>query len=143
MPDLLRELLSEEIPARMQRKAAGDLRDLVCEALASAGLTFEHCKEYWTPRRLTLDVRGVAARSTDVRREIKGPRIDAPQKAIEGFLRRAGLVSVGQAKIHNDDKKGDFYVAVIESTGCAANSIIAELVPKVIRSRVRERRDLL
>ena len=73
MPDLLLELRSEEIPARMQRKAAGDLRKMVTDGLVEAGLTYEAAREYWTPRRLTLDIRGVTARSKDVREEIKGP----------------------------------------------------------------------
>ncbi len=74
MPDLLLELRCEEIPARMQRKAAGDLRKMVTDGLVEAGLTYEGCQEYWTPRRLTLDVRGVTARSRDVREEKKGPK---------------------------------------------------------------------
>ena len=75
MPDLLLELRSEEIPARMQRKAAGDLRKLVTDGMVEAGLTYEGCQEYWTPRRLTLDIRGVTARSKDVREERKGPKV--------------------------------------------------------------------
>ena len=94
MPDLLLELRSEEIPARMQRKAAGDLKKLVTDALVEAGLSYEGAREYWTPRRLTLDIRGVTARSADVREERKGPRTDANEKAIEGFLRGAGLSSI-------------------------------------------------
>lgn len=93
MPDLLIELRSEEIPARMQRKAAGDLKKLVTDALVEAGLTYEGAREYWTPRRLALDIRGLTARSADLREERKGPRIDANEKAIEGFLRAAGLSS--------------------------------------------------
>ncbi|MEP4422029.1 MAG: glycine--tRNA ligase subunit beta, partial [Nitratireductor sp.] len=85
MPDLLLELRCEEIPARMQRKAAGDLKKLVTDGLVEAGLTYEAAREYWTPRRLALDMRGVTARSKDVREERKGPRTDAPEKAIEGF----------------------------------------------------------
>src|ERR1700755_3229361 len=82
MPDLLLELRSEEIPARMQRKAAGDLKKLVTDALVDAGLTYEGAREYWTPRRLALDIRGLTARSADVREERKGPRTDANEKAI-------------------------------------------------------------
>ncbi len=85
MPDLLLELRSEEIPARMQRKAAGDLKKLVTDALVEAGLTYEGAREYWTPRRLTLDIRGLTARSADQREERKGPRTDAPEGAIAGF----------------------------------------------------------
>ncbi|UUP18743.1 glycine--tRNA ligase subunit beta [Nitratireductor thuwali] len=133
MPDLLLELRSEEIPARMQRKAAGDLKKLVTDALVDAGLTYEGAQEYWTPRRLTLDLRGLTARSKDVREERKGPRIDAPEKAVEGFLRGAGLSSVDEAEIRTDPKKGDFYVAVIEKKGRAAEEIIAEIMPAIIR----------
>ena len=82
MPDLLLELFSEEIPARMQRKAAGDLKKLVTDALVDAGLTYEGAREYWTPRRLTLDVRGLTARSADLKEERKGPRTDAPERRL-------------------------------------------------------------
>jgi glycyl-tRNA synthetase beta chain len=133
MPDLLLELRSEEIPARMQRKAAGDLKKLVTDALVEGGLTYEGCKEYWTPRRLALDVRGVTARSKDVREERKGPSTKAPEQAVQGFLRSAGLTDVSQAQIQSDPKKGDFYVAVIEKPGRAAEEIIAEAMPAVIR----------
>jgi len=93
MPDLLLELFSEEIPSRMQRKAAGDLRAAVTNALVDAGLTYEGAKEYWTTRRLTLDIRGLTTKSADIREEKKGPRTDAPEKAIEGFMRGAGIAS--------------------------------------------------
>ncbi|MCB1464799.1 MAG: glycine--tRNA ligase subunit beta [Nitratireductor sp.] len=132
MPDLLLELLSEEIPARMQRKAAGDLRARVTDALVDAGLTYEGAKEYWTPRRLTLDIRGLTPRSADIREEKKGPRTDAPEQAIAGFLRGAGLASVDQAEVRTDPKKGDFYVAVIEKPGRDAKDIIAETMPGII-----------
>ncbi|MEL6702235.1 MAG: glycine--tRNA ligase subunit beta, partial [Pseudomonadota bacterium] len=132
MPDLLLELFSEEIPARMQRKAAGDLRKRVTDALVDAGLTYEGAKEYWTPRRLVLDVRGLTARSADQREERKGPRTDAPEKAIAGFLRGAGLDSVDQAQTRTDPKKGAFYVAVIEKPGRDAEDIIAEAMPAII-----------
>ncbi len=122
MPDLLLELCSEEIPARMQRKAAGDLRKLVTDALVDAGLTYEGAKEYWTPRRLTLDVRGVTARSADRSEERKGPRTDAPEKAIAGFLRGAGLASIEEAETRTDPKKGTFYVAIIRTPGRAART---------------------
>ncbi|MEM9734548.1 MAG: glycine--tRNA ligase subunit beta [Pseudomonadota bacterium] len=132
MPDLLLELFSEEIPARMQRKAAGDLKKLVTDALVDAGLTYEGGREYWTPRRLTLDLRGVTARSADTREERKGPRTDAPEKAIAGFLRGAGLDSVDQAQVREDPKKGSFYVAVIEKPGRDATDIIADVMPGII-----------
>jgi glycyl-tRNA synthetase beta chain len=134
MPDLLLELRSEEIPARMQRKAAGDLKKLVTDALVEAGLTYEGAREYWTPRRLTLDIRGLNARSADSREERKGPRTDAPEKAIEGFLRGAGLSSVSEAQVVSDPKKGEFYVAVISKPGRPAEEIIADVMPGIIRN---------
>lgn len=134
MPDLLLELRSEEIPARMQRKAAGDLKKLVTDALVEAGLTYEGAREYWTPRRLTLDIRGLTARSADVREEKKGPRTDANEKAIEGFLRGAGLSDISGAQVVSDQKKGDFYVAIINKPGRAAEEIIADVMPGIIRT---------
>ena len=134
MPDLLLELRSEEIPARMQRKAAGDLKKLVTDGLVEAGLTYEAATEYWTPRRLTLDIRGLTARSKDVRDEIKGPSTSAPEQAVQGFLRKAGLASISEAHVHTDPKKGDFYVAHIVKAGRAAEEIIAELIPGIVRN---------
>jgi glycyl-tRNA synthetase beta chain len=134
MPDLLLELRSEEIPARMQRKAAGDLRKMVTDALVDAGLTYEGAREYWTPRRLTLDIRGLTARSADIKEEKKGPSVSAPQGAIDGFLRGAGLTSIDQAIIKTDPKKGDFYVAYMEKPGRAAEEIIADVMPGIIRA---------
>jgi len=133
MPDLLLELFSEEIPSRMQRKAAGDLRTAVTNALVDAGLTYEGAKEYWTPRRLVLDIRGLTARSADIKEERKGPRTDAPEKALEGFMRGAGLSSIDDAEVRTDPKKGDFYVAVIEKPGRDASDIIAEAMPGIIK----------
>jgi glycyl-tRNA synthetase beta chain len=134
MPDLLLELRSEEIPARMQRKAAGDLKKAVTDGLVEAGLGYEAAREYWTPRRLTLDIRGVTARSRDVREEIKGPSTSAPEQAVQGFLRKAGLSDIAEAHVHSDPKKGDFYVAHISKPGRAAEEIIATLVPEAIRT---------
>ncbi|MGR9244801.1 glycine--tRNA ligase subunit beta [Rhizobium leguminosarum] len=133
MPNLLLELRSEEIPARMQRKAAGDLKKLVTDALVEAGLSYEGAREYWTPRRLTLDIHGLTARSADVREERKGPRTDANEKAIEGFLRGAGLSSVSEAQVVSDPKKGDFYVAVISKPGRATEEIVTDVMPGIIR----------
>lgn len=134
MPDLLLELRSEEIPAGMQRKAAGDLRKLLTDALVEAGLTYEGAREYWTPRRLTLDIRGVTAHSADVREEKKGPSVTAPQQAIDGFLRGAGLTSIDQAETRTDPKKGDYYVAIIVKHGRHAEDIVAEVMPGIIRN---------
>src|SRR4029450_8224531 len=108
MPDLLLEFFSEEIPARMQARAAEDLRKLVTDRLVGAGLTCDGAKAFATPRRLALAVQGVPARQLDVKEERKGPRVDANEKAIAGFLPAAGLSSIGEAKVQ-PDKKGDFY----------------------------------
>ncbi|MBW8298875.1 MAG: glycine--tRNA ligase subunit beta [Hydrogenophaga sp.] len=134
MPDLLLELRSEEIPARMQRKAAGDLKKLVTDALVEAGLNYEGAREYWTPRRLTLDIRGLSARSADIREEKKGPSVSAPQAAIDGFLRGAGLSAIDQAIVKTDPKKGDFYVAYLDKPGRAAQDIVADVMPGIIRT---------
>ncbi|MBJ6132195.1 glycine--tRNA ligase subunit beta [Ochrobactrum sp. Q0168] len=134
MPDLLLELFSEEIPARMQRKAAGDLKKMITDGLVEAGLTYEAATAYWTPRRLTLDIRGLTVRSKDVHEDIKGPSVTAPEQAIQGFLRKAGLTDVAQAHVHSDPKKGDFYVAHLTKPGRAAEEIVAELVPQTIRN---------
>jgi glycyl-tRNA synthetase beta chain len=134
MPDLLIELLSEEIPARMQARAADDLRKLVTDKLAGAGLTYEGAKAFATPRRLALAVAGLPARQPDVREEKKGPRVGAPEGAIQGFLKAAGLKSIKDAKVEKDAKKGDFYVAVIEKKGRAAIEVIAEIVPEVVKT---------
>jgi len=134
MPDLLLELFSEEIPARMQRKAAEDLKTLVTNALVDAGLPYEGAKAFATPRRLALHVAGVPAGSAATREERKGPRVGAPEKAVEGFLRGAGLASIDDATIQTDPKKGDFYVAVIEKPGRSAIDIIAEFMPGILRN---------
>jgi glycyl-tRNA synthetase beta chain len=132
MPDLLLELRSEEIPARMQRKAAGDLKKLVTDALVEAGLTYEAAGDYWTPRRLTLDIRGLTARSKDVHEDRKGPSVNAPEQAILGFLRSAGLADISEAHVYTDPKKGDFYVAHLTRPGRNAEEIIAEIIPKIV-----------
>jgi glycyl-tRNA synthetase beta chain len=133
MPDLLLEFFSEEIPARMQGRAAEDLRKLVTDALVEAGLVYDGAKAFVTPRRLALAVHGVPARQPDLKEERKGPKVGAPDQAIQGFLRAAGLTSIDQAKVQSD-KKGDFYVAVTERKGRDAIAVIADIVPKVVRS---------
>ncbi len=132
MPDLLLELFSEEIPARMQARAAEDLRKAVTDRLVDAGLVYDGAKAFVTPRRLALAVHGVPVRQPDAREEKKGPRVGAPENAIAGFLKAAGLKSIGEAKVQ-PDKKGDFYVAVIEKPGRAAIEVIAEILTEVIR----------
>src|SRR6267143_3342571 len=101
MPALLLELFSEEIPARMQARAAEDLRKLVTDRLVAAGLVYEGAKAFATPRRLALAMQGVPARQPDMREEKKGPRVGAPEGAIKGFLKAAGLASIDQAKVEN------------------------------------------
>ena len=132
MPDLLLELFSEEIPARMQARAAEDLLKGVTDRLVGAGLVYEGAKAFVTPRRLTLSVHGVPARQPDLREEKKGPRVGAPDNAIAGFLKAAGLKSIDEAKVQPDNK-GDFYVAVIEKHGRAAIEVLADILPDVIQ----------
>jgi glycyl-tRNA synthetase beta chain len=131
MPDLLLELFSEEIPARMQARAAEDLRKMVTDRLVAAGLGYDGAKAFVTPRRLALSVHGVPVRQPDLREEKKGPRVGAPQPAIAGFLKAAGLKTIGEARVQ-PDKKGDFYVAVIEKPGQPALDVIGEIVRDVI-----------
>ena len=132
MAELLLELLSEEIPARMQARARDDLARLLGQALGQAGLEYKAIRTFATPRRLTAVVDGLPARSPDLREEKKGPRVDAPDSAIKGFLKSAGLSSVDQAE-RREDKKGAFYVALIEKPGRATAKLVAEIVPDLVR----------
>ncbi len=134
MPDLLLELFSEEIPARMQRRAAEDLKSLVTNALVERGCLYEGAQAFATPRRLALHVVGLPAHQPDVREEKKGPRVGAPQQAIDGFLKGAGLTDLSEATIQNDPKKGDFYIAIVESKGRPTADVIADLLPGIIKS---------
>src|SRR6201987_3775261 len=134
MPDLLLELFSEEIPARMQAKAAEDLRRMVTDKLVAEGLVYEGAKAFATPRRLALTVHGIPARQPDLKDERRGPRVDAPEAAIPGFLKAPGLASLSEAKIQPDPKKGDFYIALIEKPGRAAIDVLAEILPVIIRT---------
>src|SRR5229473_2593831 len=134
MPDLLLELFSEEIPARMQARAAEDLRKMVTDRLVDAGLVYEGATAFATPRRLALAVQGIPARQPDLKGEKKGPRVGAPEVAVQGFLKSAGLASIAEATIQKDPKKGDFYVALIEKPGRAAIDVLAEILPVVIRT---------
>jgi glycyl-tRNA synthetase beta chain len=134
MPDLLFELFSEEIPARMQAKAADDLRRMVTDRLVAEGLVYEGAKAFATPRRLTLTVHGIPARQSDLKEERKGPRVGGPEAAIAGFLKATGLASLDQAKIQRDPKKGDFYIALIEKPGRATLDVLADLLPVIVRT---------
>jgi glycyl-tRNA synthetase beta chain len=133
MPDLLIELFSEEIPARMQRQAAEDLKRLVTNALVERNLIYEGAQSFVTPRRLALHVVGLPAAQPDLREERKGPRVGAPEAAIQGFLKSAGLKGIEDARIETDPKKGQFYVALIEKPGRATKDAIAEIMPQIIR----------
>src|SRR6476646_470497 len=132
MPDLLLELFSEEIPARMKEKAAEDLRKLVTDALVERGVLYEGASAYATPRRLALTVHGLPPRQPDTREERKGPRVGAPEPALQGFLKAAGLTSIDQASVETDPKKGSFYVAVIERAGRPVPDLVAEIVPEIV-----------
>src|SRR3954449_4906113 len=134
MPDLLLELFSEEIPARMQAKAADDLRRMVTDRLVAEGLVYEGAKAFATPRRLTLTVHGIPARQSDLKEERKGPRVGGPDAAIQGFLKATGLSSLDQAKIQRDPKKGDFYIALIEKPGRATLEVLADILPVIVRT---------
>ena len=133
MPDLLLELFSEEIPARMQAKAADDLRRMVTDKLVAEGLVYEGAKAFATPRRLALTVHGIPARQPDLKEERKGPRVGGAEPAIQGFLKATGLASISEAKIQSD-KKGDFYIALIEKPGRPAIDVLADILPVIIRT---------
>ncbi|WP_375449720.1 glycine--tRNA ligase subunit beta [uncultured Devosia sp.] len=132
MPELLLELFSEEIPARLQRRAADDLKKAVTNAMVDAGLVYEGARAFVTPRRLALTVTGLPARSPDTREDKKGPKLGAPQPAIDGFLRAAGLNSIDQASVESDPKKGDFYVARIDRPGADATALLSAILPKIL-----------
>lgn len=133
MPDLLLELFSEEIPARMQAKAADDLRRMVTDKLVAEGLVYEGAKAFATPRRLALTVHGIPARQPDLKTERRGPKMGAPDAAVQGFLKATGLNSLDEAKIQRDPK-GDFYIALIEKPGRDAIDVLAEILPVIIRT---------
>jgi glycyl-tRNA synthetase beta chain len=134
MTDLLLELFSEEIPARMQAKAADDLRRMVTDKLVAEGLVYEGAKAFATPRRLALTVHGIPSRQSDLKEERRGPRVGGPDAAIQGFLKATGLSRIEDAKIQTDPKKGDFYIALIEKPGRATIDVLAEILPVIIRT---------
>ncbi|NOD83803.1 glycine--tRNA ligase subunit beta [Ruegeria sp. HKCCD6119] len=132
MPDLLIELFSEEIPARMQTRAGEDLKKRITDGLVEAGLTYSNAAALTTPRRLTLAVEGLLAQSPTIREERKGPKVGAPDKAIEGFLRGAGLTR--DQLEERETPKGAVYFATIEKPGRPAAEIIAEVLEATIRN---------
>jgi glycyl-tRNA synthetase beta chain len=134
MSDLLLELFSEEIPARMQARAASDLQKLVTDALVAQGFFYEGAITFVTPRRLTLAIHGLPAKGQDIREERNGPRVGAPQPAIDGFLKSAGLTSLDQATIQNDPKKGEFYLAITNKPGRPTQDVLAEIIPAVVKA---------
>ncbi len=134
MPQFLLELFSEEIPARMQKRAAEDLKKLLMDGLTKAGFLPGGMETFSAPRRLVAVVEGLPERTADVREERKGPKVDAPAQAIDGFLRGASLADISQARVVSDPKKGDFYVADLVKPGQATPDALAEIVPNIIRN---------
>jgi glycyl-tRNA synthetase beta chain len=134
MPDLLLELFSEEIPARMQARAAEELKTKVTDALVEQGVTYEGAVAHVTPRRLTLHIAGALAASPSINEEKRGPKVGAPDAAIAGFLKGAGLKSIKDARVEGDEKKGQYYIATIRKEGRATAAILAEILPNIIRS---------
>ncbi|NNE57002.1 MAG: glycine--tRNA ligase subunit beta [Hellea sp.] len=132
MAEFLLEIFCEEIPARMQKRAGDDLRKMLTEGLGKAGLSLDDIHHWAGPRRLGFKVE-IPLKSPDVSEERKGPRVGAPEQALGGFMKAAGLTDISQAEIR-DDKKGQFYVAKIEKAGRASADIIAELIPDIMNS---------
>ena len=133
MAEFLFEILSEEIPARMQVRAGVDLSKALTVGLEKAGLTVENAQVFTGPRRLTF-VADLPLRSPDVSEERKGPRVGSPERALEGFMKAAGLSDISEAQIRTDPKKGEFYVAVMESAGRNTDTILQELIPDVMNN---------
>ncbi len=131
MAELLIEFFSEEIPARMQARAADDLKRLVTDRLTAAGLGFSTVESHATPRRLALAVDGLGERTADIREEKKGPRVGAPDAAVQGFLKSAGLTSLDGCE-QRDTGKGVFYFAVTEKKGRETADVLAEIIPAVM-----------
>ena len=125
MPDLLLELFSEEIPARMQAKAADDLRRMVTDKLVAEGLVYEGAKAFATPRRLALTVHGIPARQSDLKTERRGPKIGAPDAAVQGFLKATGLKSLDEATIQTRPE-GRLLCGADRKPGRAAIDVLAE-----------------
>ncbi len=132
MPQLLLEFFSEEIPARMQKRAEEDLARALGEKLKAAGLEAQAIRTFSSPRRIGAVIDDLPAKAADVNEEKKGPRVGAPEQAVQGFLKSAGLSSIAQAQIVQD-KKGDFYVARIERAGRDTGAILQEIVPEIVR----------
>ncbi|MEM6555212.1 MAG: glycine--tRNA ligase subunit beta [Pseudomonadota bacterium] len=134
MAELFLEIFCEEIPARMQAKAERDLKDAILKGLKETGLGVEKTTSMSGPRRLAVACLGVPAGSDDVTEERKGPKVGAPDQAVAGFLRGAGLSSIQEAEIRSDPKKGDFYVAKRTIPGRATPDIVAAMVPAIMQN---------
>ena len=132
MPEALIELFCEEIPARMQKRAAEELQRMVTGDLVDAGVTYEWARIHYGPRRLMLALGGLPGAAPDRKEERKGPRVGAPEKALEGFLKSAGLTSIDACE-QREDKKGAFYVAVIDKPGRPVPDLLADIVPETVR----------
>jgi glycyl-tRNA synthetase beta chain len=133
MPELLLELLSEEIPARMQRAALDDLCAQLRGKLAAAEIPAERLEGCATPRRLAVIAEGVPARQPDRREERRGPRVGAPQPAIDGFLRAAGLASLEECEVR-DTGRGEFYFAILDHAGADTAAVLPDLVLAAVRA---------
>lgn len=133
MAELLFEIVSEEIPAGMQKRASDDLKRLVCDGLKEAGLEYSRADVYATPRRLALVIDGLADRQPDVKEEKKGPSVNAPEQALQGFMKGNGLSSIDEAEIR-DLPKGQFYFAVVEKKGQATKEVLGDLIPKSLKA---------
>lgn len=134
MAEFLLEIFSEEIPARMQKRAMEDLAKLVTDALAKNGIQVQNPKSWVAPRRIGLCIENLPTQTPEVREEKKGPKLGAPQPAIDGFIRAAGINSIDEARIENDPKKGDFYVVDIVKPGSKTTDILANALPQIIQS---------
>lgn len=134
MAEFLLEIFSEEIPARMQKRAMEDLAKMVSDALAKNGIVVENPKSWVAPRRIGLCIETLPTQPPEVREEKKGPKVGAPQPAIDGFIRAAGINSIDEARIENDPKKGDFYVVDIVKAGSKTTDILANALPQIIQS---------
>lgn len=134
MAQFLFEIFSEEIPARMQKRAMEDLAKMVIDALAKNGINVENPKSWVAPRRIGLCIENLPSQTPEVREEKKGPKVGAPQPAIDGFIRAAGINSIDEARIENDPKKGDFYVVDIVKPGSKTTDILANALPQIIQS---------
>lgn len=132
MPELLLELFSEEIPARMQRRAASDFVASIEAGLKDANLSYETARAYSTPRRLTVHVTDIPSEQPDIREERKGPKVGAPEKALEGFLKSVGFASVDECE-QRETPKGPVYVAVIDRKGSPSAEVLSEIITAAVR----------